>query len=372
MATPLEVLYTSPQAVKRWSKALMVATMQKTQYGKFSSSDGDKPFQILTDLTKGAGDQIKFDLLSQMANTYFGINGNTAMINAVAGSSTNEQNLVFYQETVEIEQKRMAHSWYRMNQQRSLHDFMKAAMRNLSDQWAQTIDRWAAVHLVGLSVLNAADTAGTACVADIAAHQATAGGGTAIEAHDPGHIMAGSSGVSFDPFLHLSAARWKAESLTTPSPLARINVDGHETFVMFIRPEQAASLTANSDWIAAQQGAGVRGMDNPIFSGALGTWGGIVVHVWHYLPYGSGASALQRYAVLCGKQALAVAFGNALDVIDQEKYGKDFVFAFVPRDQSDYGNIKGVSAGAIFGMRRTMFASATYGCLRVDSTDPNV
>lgn len=372
-ATPFAIATGDPQAVKIWSKALLVATIQKTFYGRFSGTGPDMPFQILTDLSKGSGDQIKFDLLQQMSG--FGINGNAAMINALPGSSTNESNMVFRQETIEIEQKRLAHAWYRMSSQRTVHDLLKAAMSNLSDRWAVIIDRYAATHLVGLTAagLNAADTEGQATANDIAAHT------SAVEAHDANHIFATNLAQPFQTDLHLNPARWKAETITDPAPLQPIRMGGNEHYVMFIRPEQANSLQQDPDWINAQANAGVRGEGNPLFTGALGTWNGLVIHVWNYLPFGTAGSATVRYAVLCGRQALAVAFGNAFDVLDQQKYGKDFVFAFVPREITDYGNIKGMSAGCVFGMRRTMFEQIagggtmrTYGAIRVDSTDAAV
>lgn len=364
--TPFGIAYGSAQEVKLWSKALMVATIQKTFYSKFSGTGDSMPFQILTDLSKGSGDEVKFDLLAQMGG--FGTNGNEAMINAVAGGVTNESNLVFHQETVRIEQKRLAHAWYRMSSQRTVHDLLKSAMSNLSDRWAVIIDRYAAAHLVGLTAagLNAADTEGVATANDIGTHT------DAVEVHDAGHIYATSIESNFQTDLHLNPARWKTETITDPAPILPVRVGGNEFYPMFIRPEQAKKLQEDPDWLASQQQAGVRGENNPLFTGALGSWNGLVLHVWNYLPYGTAGDATVRYAVVCGRQSLAFAFGNAFDTLDQEKYGKDFVFAFVPREQTDYGNIKGMSAGCIFGARRTMFNAKTYGCIRVDSTDPAI
>lgn len=371
--SPLAFVAGTPQTVKAWSKALMVATVQKTFYSRFSGTGSDMPFQVMTDLSKGPGDQIKFDLLQQMSG--FGTNGNTAIIDALPGASTQEQNMTFRQETVEVEQKRLAHAWYRMSQQRTVHDLLKAAMMNLSDRFSVIFDRHAAAHLVGLTAagLNAADTEGIAAANDIDAM------GDPVEAHDAAHIYATNIASAFGVVEHLNPARWKAETITDPAPIVPIRTGGNEHYVMFIRPEQAASLQGDADWITAQSNAQVRGDSNPMFTGALGMWNGIVLHSWQYLPYGTAGSATVRYGVLCGRQALAVAFGNAFDVLDQEKYGKDFVFAFVPRELTDYGNIKGMSAGCVFGMRRIMYEQIagggtmrTFGCIRVDSTDAAV
>jgi N4-gp56 family major capsid protein len=378
MATPFAVTSASAQSVKRWSDMLYMQTLFKTFYSKFSATDGSMPFHIQNDLTKGPGDTLKFDLLAQM-NSY-GVSGNTSMIDALAGISTQEQALVFSQEEVEIEQKRIAHAWFRMSQQRSVHDLRKAAMRNLSDMWAVVLDRYIAVQLVGLTAagLHANDTAGVAAATNYATHTTNmAAGNQGVEAHDANHILAGGAAASFQTDAHLNPARWRAETVAAPNPIQRLNVDGNEAYVMFIRPEQANSLQSlDTDWLASQQNAGVRGQENPLFQGAFGSWNGIIIHVWNYLPFGSAGTATLRYGVLCGKQAVAVGFGNAFDVLDQEKYGKDFVFAFVPRDQSDYGNIKGMSAGCVFNTRRVMFntdaTSRSYGCLQVQSLDANV
>ncbi|HUT76408.1 MAG TPA: DUF4043 family protein [Polyangia bacterium] len=362
MSTPFNVATGDPQAVKIWSKALQIAAIQKTFYSKFAGTSSNMPFQVYTDLSKGSGDRIYYDILAQM--TGYGVNKNVALIDAVAGISTQESNVSFAQDSIMVEQKRLAHAWFRMASQRTHHDLLKAAMTNLSDRWATIMDRHAAAHLVGM--LTELDTNGQAAVTDIGLHT------EAVRVHDANHIENVGVTAAFTT-AHLNRARWKAETMTIPNTIKPINVDGNTTMVALIRPEQAVSLQADSNWITAQSNAGDRGATNPLFSGMLGSWNGIAVHVWQYLPYATTAAPLRRFGILLGQQALAVAFGNAFDTLDQEKYGKDFVFAFVPREQTDYGQIKGMSAGCVFGMRRTMFntdgTNRTAGMIRMDSVD---
>lgn len=366
MATPYAIATGDPQAVKLWSQKMMIATLQKTYYSKFSSTRGDMPIQVLTDLSKGSGDQIKYDLLTQMSG--YGVSKNTQLIGDFpAGiSAGGEQNLVYHQDSINVEQKRFGHSWFRMSNQRTIHDLREDSKQNLSDRWAFIMDRYVFMHLVGgtATVANNATFGDDTLLTDIN----TTHGANAVVAQDAGHIMSALATGAFSTE-HIDQARWKAETITSPAPLKKMTVDGVECYVLFIRPEQAYALQQDADWKAAQEMAGERGANNKMFTGALGMWNNTVLHVSTFIPTSSTANASDRYGILCGKQAATVAFGNAFDTLDQERYGKEFIFAFVDREVTDYGNAKGVSAGAIYGVKRVIFNSLTHGCVRVDSRD---
>lgn len=366
MATPYGIATGDALTVKVWSQKMMVAALHKTFYSKFSSTRGDKPFQVLTDLTKGQGDTIKYDLLSQM--TGYGANKNAQLIGDFPSGigAGAEQNLTYYQDSILVEQKRFAHSWFRMSSQRTIHDLREDSRQNLSDRWAYIMDRYVFMHLVGgtATVANNATNGDDTLLTDINTNH----GANAVVAQDAGHIFSTLATSAFSTE-HIDGARWKAEVITSPAPLQKMTVDGMECFVLFIRPEQASALQQDADWKAAQEQAGVRGTDNRMFTGAMGMWNNCVIHVSNFIPTSSTASASDRYGILCGKQAATVAFGNAFDALDQERYGKEFMFAFVDREVTDYGQAKGVSAGAIFGVKRVIFNSLTHGCVRVDSRD---
>lgn len=65
--------------------------------------------------------------------------------------------------------------------------------------------------------------------------------------------------------------------------------------------------------------------DNPIFSGALGVYNGVVLHEWTRLPTaatGTNAASCRR-AVFCGAQAVSMAWGQGNS--ETPKYVEDLI-----------------------------------------------
>jgi hypothetical protein len=88
--------------------------------------------------------------------------------------------------------------------------------------------------------------------------------------------------------------------------------------------------TNTGDWLDIQKAA-MSGGDietNPIFSGALGVYNGVVMHEWTRLPNGIGAnSATTRRAVFCGAQAVSLAWGQGYS--EAPKYIEDLTYRSV-------------------------------------------
>ncbi len=91
-----------------------------------------------------------------------------------------------------------------------------------------------------------------------------------------------------------------------------VKVDGRDTFVMVIDQWMARDLKADESFQAAQQYANIRGQDNPIFTGALGWYDGVVIHVSNRIPRdttGSGGTTV-GHGLFLGAQAAVFAVGN--------------------------------------------------------------
>ena len=124
---------------------------------------------------------------------------------------------------------------------------------------------------------------------------------------------------------------------------------------MFLHDYQVHDLrtnTASGQWLdiqkAAMQGGDVR--DNPIFTGALGIYNGVVLHKASRVTTGVNSSTgaaitTARRAVLCGAQAVCIAFGS----------GNGATRYTWNEEMFDYGNQFGVAAGSIFGLKKTKY-----------------
>ena len=71
----------------------------------------------------------------------------------------NEEALVYYQDTVNIDQLRNAHAFRRMSQQRTLHDMRMDAKANLADWFSGKIDDYMFRCLCGDTTLTHGQTA---------------------------------------------------------------------------------------------------------------------------------------------------------------------------------------------------------------------
>jgi N4-gp56 family major capsid protein len=135
---------------------------------------------------------------------------------------------------------------------------------------------------------------------------------------------------------------------------------GMEYYHVFMHPKCLAKLKLDSDYLASLQNAGPRSGSNPIFSGAVVTVDGLVIHEHRHSYNTLGAASGSAWgtnglvdgnAVLfCGAQAMAIA-DIGLPYWDEETF--------------DYGNQHGISVGKIFGMLKPQFKSI------YDGTDVN-
>ena len=148
----------------------------------------------------------------------------------------------------------------------------------------------------------------------------------------------------FDTTLIGKARRMaQADPLTAVKP---IRINGRDTYVMVIDPYQARDLRRDPKWLEAQQHANVRGETNPIFSGAMGMYEGVVIHECLDVPRtqtGSGTGnnkAMVGHALFLGAQACIMAEGTAPTWTEKE---------------FDYDNQYGVAIDRFFGLKKAQF-----------------
>lgn len=102
------------------------------------------------------------------------------------------------------------------------------------------------------------------------------------------------------------------EKAKTNDPLIRpLKVNGEDKFLCFLHPYQVTDLrqsTATGQWLDIQKAVYNGAKDkNPIYSGALGEYNGVILHESTRVP----AVTTNVYrAVFCGAQAGVVAFGQ--------------------------------------------------------------
>ncbi len=331
-----------PLAVKLWSKKLFREALKQTWAGKFMGKTSNSLCQIMEDTQKGPGDRIRIPLRMQLSGA--GIEGDGTL-------EGNEEALTTYYDDFVINQLRHAvRSEGKMSEQRVPFSVREEARMGLQDWWADRIDTAFMNHLAGNT--GQADTRYT--------------GHNATTAPDTNHIFymngltteAQIASASASNAFTLDLIDKCIERAKTLSPVIRpLKINGGDKYVMFLHPYQVHDLrtnTATGQWLDIQKAAMQGGQisNNPIYTGALGEYNGVILHESTRVP--SVTSGVYR-SVFAGAQALALGYGQ--DSANGKTSWVEELF--------DYKNQLGVSAGMIWGMKKTVFNSADFSTIVV-------
>jgi len=335
------------EAVKLWSRKLMREALKQTWASRFMGSDSNSLCQVVDDTSKGPGDRVRHILRMQLGGD--GIQGDGTL-------EGNEESLVTYTDDIVINQLRHAvRSAGKMTEQRIPFSIREEARMGLQDWWADRYDTWFMNQLSGNSAQSDTKYTGNNTVtAPDSNHQIFANG------HATELSLTATASAQFSLSL-VDQVVLKARTIT---PVIRpVNTEAGQKYVMFITPEQHYDLRRNTNTLqwgdiqkAAMQGGNIS--DNPIFTGALGEYNGVILHEAFRLPRitSTGSSQVGR-AVLCGAQAACFAFGR-----DNGPNRMSWV-----EEVFDYGNQLGVSGGCIAGMKKTIYNSEDFSTVVVSA-----
>ena len=311
--------------LKAWAKNCWEAGLRKCFFQRFTGNSSDNIVQIKTDLQKGRGDSINIPLLLPLKGT--GISGD----NMLEG---NEEAMIYRSFDVSIDQVRNAvRLTGRFEEQKTQQNMREDARTNLSNWLADTIDKKI------FKVLSTSPSADRVVYAGSANSENTIGAADVFSTDIIGEAKRLAT----------------ADEDTAVRP---IRINGADRYIMIIDQYQARDLMKDARWLEAQQYANIRGEKNPIFTGALGMYNGVVIHQCNrVLRTDTGASNTKvGHALFLGAQAAVMAVGN-----NPRWDEKTF----------DYGNQYGVSFGRMFGIKKSEFdydgdgEATDYGCVNV-------
>lgn len=339
----------SPLAVKRWGTDLMKESLKKTFALQFMGSDTNSLIQIKTELNKGPGDRLTFGIRQQLGGA--GVQGDGTL-------EGNEEALITYSQNVTIDQLRHAvRSSGKMSEQRVPFVVRDEARDGLADWWSERIDRWFFNQITGNS--GQADLRYT--------------GMQAVTAPDSGHAVYPGSEVAEASLSATTSNRFSLALIDKAvekgklavNYLRPVRVGSNDYLVAFLHPYQVTSLrqslSGSTQWSDIQKAAMQGGQitDNPIFTGALGLYNGVILHESVRIPSTLAGDANNNVtrAVLCGAQAACLGFGRG--------YGKN-TFSW-KEELFDYENQLGVGAGCIGGLVKTRFNGSDFATVTMSS-----
>ena len=131
---------------------------------------------------------------------------------------------------------------------------------------------------------------------------------------------------------------------------------GEEYYVLFVHPLAARDLREGTEWPQAQREAMARSNKNPIFTGMLGMWDGVIIKESKKVPLlsGVGASSIDvAMNFLCGAQA-AVIEHVSLPMRPKSKM-------VLQEERFDYGSKWGVASFMGLAHGKSQFNSIDHG-----------
>lgn len=332
-----------PLSNKLWSKKMYREAIAKTSIMKFAGTEPDNMIQIHDDTQKAAGDRVRVPLTVQLTGR--GVTQDEEL-------EGNEESLVQYYDDLFINELRHAVRHKRgIHTQRVNFEPRKLSKDNLRDWLADRLDTWGWNALAGNTAVS--DTIYTGFNSTTAPTSAT--GNRRIIYADEASTTEGS--LTASQTFNLSMLDTAKNIAETSSPLIRpIRSGSAEYYCAFLHPNQVRSLRTNTNtgqWLDIQKQvlAGGDIEDNPIFTGALGVYNGIVLHSQKRLPK-APTNANTRRALFCGAQAASLAWGKG--------------FGEMPswtEEEFDYDKDLGVALETIGGLKKHVYNSIDFATI---------
>lgn len=329
---------------------------------QMTGEDENSLIYVMPDLKKEPGDRVTMPLTYKMSGD--GVTGD----NELEG---NEEAIVGYDEGVIIDQIRNAvRVKGKLDQQKASYDQWEDARSKAKIWLAEFIERQIFMKLGGVTSTDLTDVNGTTYSARATWSNSAPIVPAADEAAGTGsrYICSDSDGIdaiTTEIFTTSLITKAKVKAQLAAPKIRPIRIDGGNYHVMFMHPWQEADLKtdSNSNWEQAQRDAQVRGAKNPIFTGALGVWDGVILHSHEYVPTcqasanfstsGTACNARVFRAVLCGAQAVGIAETKNGYILVEKGF--------------DYNNKMGFAVGFIGGIQKPAFNSLDYGVISVDT-----
>lgn len=325
-----------------------------------SETSPDYPIMMLTDLEQDSGDSISYDLF--MRATGAGIEGD----NVLRG---NEEKLVFYSDSVKIEQLRNGFDCGgKSSRKKTIHDLRDVAKSNLAGWWSERLTEDFFCYLAG----DRGDDSGGVWLTPTTY---TGRASNTMTAPDSTHDIYGGSATSTatitanDKFTIDLIDKALALAETTTPLMRPCLYDGVAHYVCILHSYAAYDLwtnTATGQWMEIVKSAEKRGSENPIFKGGdvIGMYKNVILMKHPKIPrntdWGSGAIAGARNLFL-GAQAGVIAWGSPGDGLRFDWH----------EEMEDRGNVQIIDSGSMYGVKKCIFNSLDNGVITINTAAAN-
>jgi len=308
-------------------KKMFLETKKDSYFGKFFSTSGDMPVFEQTDFLKQKGEKMTFGIIPRLTGE--AITGNTT-------AKGKEEKLTTYSFSVTLDrQRKPIMDDGALTRQRFVGDIPSTLQSSLTTWGAEYIDQ-ACMNALVASATNI-----------------TYGGDATSIAGD---LATG------DVLTTALISKMKAVALTKrgsgETPLKPVMVNGKKYLVLLVSNDVAVDLKNDAAYLAAQTNAAERGSNNPLFTGMLGIWDGVVIHEHENVPVysngGPGGAVTYSICTLLGASALVWAWGERPNMVAEDQ---------------DYGEFKGYCWRMTSQVAKPVFNSKDFGSMQLVVTD---
>lgn len=307
-----DVASTDAVAVKQFNDMAFREYIGQMRFKQYMGMDANAVVHVNEDLTKEKGDAITFNLRARLSGG--GVTGNSTL-------EGNEEAMANYGHQVTVEQYRNGVRIPLMSRKRTKYDLKVEAKSALTDWMAELVeDKIIAAHhtVNGVAYGSATETQKDQWSDDnedrILYGESTANldgsGGLGSGGNDNSDSLAAIDATN--DILNteqISLAKRLAQQANPKIRPIRIE-GGYEFYVLFAHTLCTRDLKNTTEWQSAQREGMPRGVNNPIFTGAIGMWDGVIVVETERMPIlaGVGDGSIDvAHNALCGAQAFLFA-----------------------------------------------------------------
>lgn len=312
VSTHSSIDYAVPE---KWNAKLYMQAERQMFWKRFEGAEGSgMPVIRKDDFTKEAGDVIHIQTVKNLTGS--GVTGETTL----EGS---EEKISMTQTDLTIDWVRHAVAISKRSKKRINFDFIvQAAQPLLSRMMAKKMDA---------AIFTKFGTATTALYAGDATSTAT------LDASD---TLSTTTLDKIKTYLDSNLAMPMTDS------------DGNSYYGVVIHPYDAYNLRQDSTWKQAQRDANIRGESNPIFTGAMGVYNGMVVFVNTGVSNGSSKSK----CIAFGGESVFRGYGMMPEFTNQ---------------LHDYGFEIGIGIEAIYGEVLNNAVNTNFSVVETYASNPN-
>lgn len=345
--------------VKTWARSLAVEALKATEIAPLigGEDDSDAVITFYREMKKGAGDRVTYPLVMQLTGD--GTTENETLEGNEESLTTYSQNLVINELAHAVRSKNKQS----IDSQRVLLNLRTIGRDRLKDWYAKRLSVMFFNQVCGYTLETRAKYYGFNAPTAPSAGRKVFVDNAAVGTYNSDDDLGAADTFKLR---WLDIAKEKAETYSGVPMMRPLMIGGEKKYVVYLHPYQVTDMridTSTGQWLDIQKAAMMGGKvsGNPIYTGALGEYNGVIIRKAHDVTQGIAAAGTAvttvRRAVFLGAQAACIAFGRDNGPTDYTWVEKTF----------DYDRELGISVQTILGLTKCVFNSNDFGAMTISS-----